>query len=166
MLICLTSKINLMNEGNDLQNEIDRLRQENENLNKKLGVPLESPKPTALENLFVPKINSSIDAKSPAEDKVELFRSLFRGREDVYATLWENAYKGTKGYSPATAEPWDKKPKKYLPLTDQIINEHLLGNKTIGVYPLLQDNSCWFLACDFDKEGWSLDATGFFNICR
>jgi hypothetical protein len=51
-------------------------------------------------------------------------------------------------------------------LTDEVILSHLTGEKIIGVYPLLKDDTCWFLACDFDKEGWALDALAFLNVCK
>lgn len=110
-----------------------------------------------------------------SQERVNLFRSLFRGREDVYAVRWESR-KGKSGYSPACANEWVpllcKKPcskcnnSKYLPLSDKVIIGHLLGTHTIGVYPLLQDESCWFLAADFDKVGWQEDAHAFFDACQ
>ena len=105
----------------------------------------------------------------PAKEKIKLFRTLFRGREDVYAVFWFNERTGKKGYSPACEDPWSSKKgkaKNYLPLTDEVILSHLTGEKIIGVYPLLKDDTCWFLACDFDKEGWALDALAFLNICK
>jgi superfamily II DNA or RNA helicase len=57
-------------------------------------------------------------------------------------------------------------PRKYLSLTDQVIHDHLAGNKIIGIFPLLKDNACWFLACDFDKDGWQLDAVAYLEVCR
>ena len=98
-----------------------------------------------------------------------MFCGIFKGRDDVYAERWESDYSGKKGYSPACANKWDaikkKEPRKYLPLTDQVILDHLSGAKTIGVYPLLKDNKCCFLACDFDGQGWQLDALAFLDIC-
>lgn len=93
---------------------------------------------------------------------------LFKGREDVYALFWMNEQTGKKGFSPACENPWAPKgkPKKYLPLTDQALHDHLAGKATIGIYPLLNDNQCWFLACDFDKGTWLLDALAFLNVCR
>ena len=110
-----------------------------------------------------------------SQERVDLFRSLFRGREDVYAVRWESR-KGKSGYSPACANEWVpllcKKPcskcnnSKYLPLSNKVIIGHLLGTHTIGVYPLLQDESCWFLAADFDKVGWQEDAHAFLDGCQ
>ena len=109
------------------------------------------------------------------ESEIALFRSLFRGREDVYAVRWESR-KGKSGYSPACANEWHpllcKKPcskcnnNKYVPFSDKAVIGHLMGAHTIGVYPLLQDETCWFLAVDFDKTGWQEDTCAFLQACR
>jgi len=91
---------------------------------------------------------------------------------------WENR-QGRAGYSPACGNEWHKtlcgKPKikcgacansKFLPATDQAIHDHLVGNQTIGVYPILPDGSCWFLAIDFDKAFWRDDVRVFHDSCR
>jgi len=112
------------------------------------------------------------------EEKVALFRRLFRGREDVYPVRWEN--KASKsGYSPACANEWkhgvcekprikctDCSKRTLIAVTDQTIFNHLAGNHTIGVYPLLSDDTCQFLAVDFDKSGWRDDAKAFIHSCR
>lgn len=108
---------------------------------------------------------------------MRLFRSLFRGREDVYPVRWENQ-KGVAGYSPACGNEWHRtlcgKPKvkcgacpnsQFLPVTDQLIHDHLIGRKTIGVYPILEDGSCRFLAIDFDKTSWRNDVHAFIDSC-
>ncbi len=91
-------------------------------------------------------------------DRINLFTSLFKGRGDVYATRWESAKRGKSGYSPACKHEWHpticKKPqikcsqcmhRDYLPLTEKIVYEHLSGTKTVGVYPLQNNGSCFFL---------------------
>lgn len=101
-------------------------------------------------------------ASLTTDEKVALFRRLFRGRTDVYPVRWENKA-GKSGYSPACANEWRtgvcEKPRVkcadcgnrlLVPLTDQTIYDHLAGRLTIGVYPLLADDSCHFLAVDFD----------------
>jgi hypothetical protein len=94
-----------------------------------------------------------------------LFRSLFHGRDDVYAVRWENA-DGRYGYMPKADRDWkaylrakdedrkkvDRQTRKFRPLTDEVVRGHLVGDHTIGIYPLLQDETCWFLAVDFDKK--------------
>ena len=118
---------------------------------------------------------TKIESELTPDDKISLFRSLFRGREDVYSVRWESQ-KGKSGYSPACANEWDsllcQKPcskclnSKYLPITDVVIKEHLTGSKTIGVYPLLQDETCNFLVADFDKEYWQDDVRIFLQSCK
>jgi len=102
-------------------------------------------------------------------DKIELFRRLFRGRHDLYALRWENRA-GKHGYSPACGNEWKpgicEKPRiacaqclhrQLLPITDDVIFGHLSGHYTIGIYPLLQDDTCHFLAVDFDDADWQDD---------
>jgi hypothetical protein len=100
--------------------------------------------------------------------QITLIRSLFRGRDDVYAVRWTSKTTGRSGYSPAVQGGWAAardEPKVYLPLTDEVVAEHLLGTKTVGIYPLLIDDTCWFLACDFDGNGWTLDALALLEAC-
>ncbi len=125
-----------------------------------------------------------IDATSPPTAKIALFRSLFRGREDVYATRWTNAKTGRSGYAPSCANEWKPglcgKPaiscgkcpnSAWRPVTDDAIARHLGGavdggDFTIGVYPLMPDETCRFLAADFDKDSWRQDAAAFLAACR
>src|SRR3990172_132607 len=113
-----------------------------------------------------------------ADEKIALFRSLFRGRADVYALRWESKA-GKTGYSPACGNEWVpgicEKPRikcadcghrRFLPVTDQTLYEHLSGKRTIGVYPLLPDDTCHFLAVDFDEVDWREDAKAFVQSCR
>src|SRR5262249_49660676 len=108
---------------------------------------------------------------SPPAEKVALFRKLFRGREDVFAVRWIGK-DGKAGYSPAALKDWadldanGRPAPQFLPLTDEASPAHLTGRQTIGVYPLLTDETCWFLAADFDKEGWQSDAQAFLRVCR
>lgn len=112
-------------------------------------------------------VTPSVTAHSLPEEKVRLFRALFHGREDVHAVFWINERTGRKGYAPACADRWvQKKNREYLPLTDEVIHSHLNGAMTVGVYPLLQDHTCWFLACDFDGASWRLDASVFLSACK
>lgn len=94
-------------------------------------------------------------------------RRLYRGRDDVYARRWESARTGKSGYAPATAEGWSRHGSKtYLPLSDEAVAHHLLGRESIGVYPLLEDDTCWFLACDLDGTTWQLDALALLEACE
>ncbi len=111
-------------------------------------------------------------------DKVALFRRLFRGRDDVFPVRWESRTTGKSGYAPACANEWRpgvcEKPRikcaecghrALVPLSDAAIYDHLAGEHTLGVYPLLADDSCHFLAVDFDEAQWSDDALAFVRSC-
>jgi hypothetical protein len=117
------------------------------------------------------------NASSPAA-KIALFRSLFRGRDDVFPKRWENPQTGKAGYAPACANEWVPricgKPKvkcancpsrAFLPVTDEVIDGHLRGHHTVGAYPMLADETCWFVAADFDKATWRDDAAAFVQAC-
>lgn len=99
-----------------------------------------------------------VDRFSPQE-KVSLFASLFMGRIDVYATRWESKA-GKSGYSPVCENQW--RPGicqwQYAPITEQVLESHLRGDKTVGLYPLLPDSTCWFLTFDCDGKNWSEDS--------
>lgn len=152
--------------------ELESLRRENAALRQQLGLvaaeaPVQSLGPSA-ELPLEDRSRLALDKASTVYDKVALFRSLFRGREDVYAVRWANERSGKKGYAPACEDPWSLRkgqPRVYLPLTDQVVRDHLAGEKTVGIFPLVKDSSCWFLACDFDKDGWQLDALAFLEVC-
>src|SRR6516164_524213 len=161
--------------------ECERLREENDRLRGMLGIS----HPTRNQN--VPQ--SGLDPKSSLllargevytpERKIALFRNLFRGREDVFAIRWEGKG-GKSGYLPAGAMDWHaihaakpedrkkvgRKTRILQPLTDEAIKNHLTGKQTVGIYPLLPDETCWFLAVDFDKKSWMADATAFIATCR
>lgn len=111
------------------------------------------------------------------DEKVKLFASLFRGREDVYPVRWESKA-GKSGYSPACANEWRagicEKPRikcgdcahrALIPVTGQTVFDHLAGRHTVGVYPLLSDDTCHFLAVDFDDAEWREDARAFAGSC-
>ncbi|CAN7196546.1 TOTE conflict system archaeo-eukaryotic primase domain-containing protein [Rossellomorea sp. LjRoot5] len=126
-----------------------------------------------------PNRTSRTNKKQIIQERINLFSSLFKGRKDAYARRWESAKNGTSGYSPACKHEWHptlcKKPhikcsqcmnKEYLPFTDQVVYEHLSGEKTIGIYPLLDNDFCFFLAIDFDKGSWKKDVKAFMNVCK
>ena len=102
--------------------------------------------------------------------KIALFRSLLRGRTDVYPMRWENNA-GKSGYSPACHNEWKRgvcgKPsikcsqcpnQAWKSVTDQLIYDHLAGEHVIGVYTMIGDNQCHFLAVDSDEGNWQADA--------
>jgi len=114
---------------------------------------------------------------SDKENKIILFMSLFKGREDVYAKRWENR-KGASGYSPVCLNKWKQicvKPKikcskcthkLYNLLNENTVEEHLRGKSVIGIYPLLPDETCHFLVIDFDDEGWVKDVSAIRDVCK
>jgi hypothetical protein len=129
-------------------------------------------------------ISRAVDQTSSSEAKIALFRSLFRGRDDVYPRRFESRKTGRAGYAPACANEWVRgvceKPRikcaecpnrRFLPVTDDVIRWHLSGCDAegqpfvAGVFPLLQDETCFFLAVDFDKAGWRDDAAAFRETC-
>jgi superfamily II DNA or RNA helicase len=129
-----------------------------------------------------------VTAASSTIDKVALFRRLFVGRPDIFPVRWDNRKTGRSGYAPACANEWVKgicgKPQTkcgqcphqaFIPVSDDIIGKHLRGGDNLrpaagdfvaGVYPLLPDETCWFLAADFDKESWAADASAMIDTCR
>ncbi|HEY5158636.1 MAG TPA: hypothetical protein VII93_11805, partial [Anaerolineales bacterium] len=130
---------------------------------------------------------AAVSNQSNQEDKIALFRALFRGREDVFSRRFENVRTGKSGYQSVCRNEWVNdvclKPKipctecsarNFIPLSNDVIRFHLKGadpterfgrDYTIGVYPMLLDESCWFLAMDFDKSVWSEDALAFLESC-
>jgi superfamily II DNA or RNA helicase len=103
------------------------------------------------------------DQHSSSQVKLAVYRQLFVGRDDVYARRWENRSKGTTGWSPAHAGDWStpREQRRYTPLTDEVLTAHLEGRETIGLYPLLTDDTCRLLACDFDGTSWHLDSLAY-----
>ncbi|MEH7440522.1 DEAD/DEAH box helicase family protein [Neobacillus drentensis] len=154
--------------------ELELLRKENNYLKHLLANIMhqrEEKAATSNENLMV-------SSRSHPEEKIKLFKSLFKGRLDVFAYRWESE-DGRKGYAPSCKLEWQKpicqKPivkcsecsnRKFIPLSDQVLYQHLSGKKTVGIYPLLQDNTCFFLAIDFDKQKWQKDVLAFVNVCK
>ena len=155
---------------------IKELEAENAELRKRLGedvTPTEK-KPTAMQNLSL-------------QEKVDLFRSFFKGREDVFARRWYSKTSGKAGYQPVCQNEWtpmcDKRTFKcadcpnrhFSPLTDNDIYRHLEGKDAdgrdvIGLYVLNEDNTCHLLCTDFDdkncEHGYKNDVLAFIDVCR
>lgn len=135
-------------------------------------LPDEPPEPEPPNQPLL--LSSSLDTNA----KLALFKRLFRGRADMFPLRWESK-SGKAGYSPACANEWRpgvcEKPRtkcghcsyrQLLPLTDQVLYKHLAGEIVIGIYPLLPDDTCYFLAVDFDESDWREDVTAFAQSCR
>lgn len=135
-------------------------------------------------------VTPTVTNNSPAVEKIALFRRLFGGRTDVFPVRWNNPKSGRSGYAPACANEWVRgvcgKPQvkcgdcpnqKFLSMTPDVIECHLRGEDRVrpngrggsfvaGVYPLLFDDTCGFLAVDFDGEHWVEDVQAFLASCR
>ncbi|MDP2182170.1 MAG: hypothetical protein Q8K99_06340 [Actinomycetota bacterium] len=150
--------------------ELEALRQQNlvlaeENARLKEMLGLEAQGAATPKQRDTARI-SGITVSSSSASKIELFESLFRGRADVFARRWQSR-SGGSGYAPACANEWrsglcDKRRVKcadcanreLLPLSASTIQDHLTGRSTVGIYPMLDDETCHFLAIDFDDETW------------
>ncbi len=182
--------------AHELNVEIEQLRARlaaNEEERKELEVALRdlvSRCSAVAANYLSPAIAeaSEVKAASSTAEKIALFRRLFAGRPDVFPVRWENRKTAKSGYAPACANEWVKgicgKPQvkcgecphqAFIPVTDDIIEKHLRGGEgargsggdfVAGVYPLLPDETCWFLAADFDEENWAADALAVLETCR
>lgn len=187
-----------------LQEECERLRAENQRLNKclaryraKCGELSELDKGGEIGALSAVEIKSGeskvhapssnvvlVTNQNPSEEKIKLFCSLFRGREDIYAKRWHSEKSGKSGYQPVCLNEWntwlcDKrrtkcsecKNRKFAPLDDGAIYKHLQGKSPngtdiIGIYPLTEDENCWFLAMDFDGSSWEDDIVAVRAVCK
>lgn len=135
---------------------------------------------------------ATITKDSSLAEKIALFRSLFKGREDVYALRWESRKSGKSGFQPACRNEWIKglcrkreircgecPARDFLPVSDAVIRKHLQGLDTevkskkatcldfaVGIYVLLKDETCCFLVADFDKESWREDVATFRDMCH
>src|SRR6185436_16974073 len=116
----------------------------------------------------------TLGSQATPADKVRLFRALFRGREDIFPTRFTSKKTGKAGYAPACANKFVRGvcdlPKvkcsecpnqAFTPVDDRVVLDHLRGRHVMGVYPLLEDEACWFLAIDFDKSSWQDDVGAF-----
>ena len=149
----------------DLERQLTALRVENLRLRNLLKVT-DGVEPPPSQPTLAPSDPGLVTNASPTEVKLALYAQLFAARRDVYARYWENPRKGTKGWSPAVRDSfgkgslWDRRP---LPLTNEVLEAHLRsGNELfIGLYPLLPDGNCWWLAADFDGPQAMLDAHAY-----
>ena len=179
----------MLEKYNLLLGENRRLIKENDRLKAQLGIAERNP---AENRVAGPSTEESIRDNEPTESspspgvnnrsdsisKIRLFMSLFKGRDDVYAKKWENKNKATSGYSPVCLNQWQVglcgKPKAscskcanqlYEALDEHVIEDHLRGSIVAGIYPMLPDETCHFLAMDFDEAGWQDDVTTVREVC-
>jgi len=183
---------NLKDKCTKLEARVLALEQENRFLRARLGIseaepviptPDREPQVPATETGNVHPAPGVFDKYRSPREKIALFRSLFRGREDVFARRWESKKTGKSGYAPVCANEWKPgicpKPngncascphRQLVPLSDEVIYRHLRGNDAlgrdvVGIYPILPDDSCRFLALDLDDEGWQKVAALLRSIC-
>ena len=167
------SLLDVLRDNERLQLENARLKEENESLKQELAQYYHAqPSKSASQPPQTPK---EPDKSSPmytlySDEKGALFRSVFRGREDVFARRWRSASSGKRGYQPVCENEWradlcDKKQykcsecpnRRLASLSDRDIFNHLSGNDpngrdVIGLFPVLTDNTCYLLCADFDDK--------------
>lgn len=111
------------------------------------------------------------------QEKLAIYKTLFQGRTDAFPRRWEK--NGKSGWTPAYSFDWDEfnahrakggtikdfENKTLLPLTDGVLLNHLLGKETAGVYPILEDNTSYFIAADFDEAEWKSDSKKLVDKC-
>lgn len=152
------------------RSELDSLREENAQLKRLLA---------ASERVAGGSVQRAALGPGPTKiateaEKIAIFQALFRGRDDVFAVRWE-ARDGRSGYAPAnrydpTRGAWRARAEKgvldaYVPMSETVLRDHLVGKHTVGIYPLLSDETCWLLAIDFDKSGWRDDVLSVLAAC-
>lgn len=180
----------LLTRYNKLLRQYEVLHKENEVLRSLLkihGVEYETRMKEDMNKpiyslVSVPTITLSID------ERIRLFQSLFKGREDVFARRWFSKTTGKSGYQPVCINEWkqgicDKKKyrcamcpnRSFAPLTTQDMYRHLEGKDeyccdVVGLYAIMQDNNCAFLCADFDdkncKYGYKEDVLAYVGVCR
>jgi len=131
-----------------------------------------------LKSVPISEHSITISEEISSDEKVKLLKELFRGRTDVYAKHWTSRKTGKSGYSPVCKNEWVSKicqrstvrcsecpNREFLPFDESTILKHLNGSVIAGIYPLLDGDVCYFLAVDFDKEGWQDNIIAFKQTC-
>ena len=171
----------MKNSYEELLEKYNLLLEENRDLKREIAFLTGQSKITENNN---DEIIVSVNKFSSPKEKIKLYRSLFRGREDVFARRWYSKKSEKSGYQPVCENEWDnalcdkKKYKcsacpnhKLAVLTDKDIYEHLsgkdlYGRDVVGIYPMLNDETCYFLCADFDEENFKKDVSVFRKICE
>lgn len=158
--------------GRALRRELDELRLDNARLRKLLELTEVESKAAHLAQAVIAAVlhHGPVTMESSPEAKVRLFQDLFRARRDVYAVRWENLRDGRSGWVPAVAGGWRKGANiagaNFLPLTQLVVADHLRGVQHIGLYPLTEQDTCWWVAADFDGGAAMLDALAYVKAAR
>lgn len=155
----------------ELRSELERLRAENARLLRLLDLtPEQARRPGPAQAGLFDARPGPVTGRSEPERKVAFYRALFNARRDVYATRWENARTGQSGWLPAVRGGWRKgqraQDRDHLPLSDTVLTAHLSGEVHLGLYPMLDGDSCSWLAADFDGPSAMLDALAYVKAAR
>ncbi|MDN5853089.1 MAG: DEAD/DEAH box helicase [Actinomycetia bacterium] len=155
----------------DLQRRHDELLAENARLKRLLKLTDQEAAPAKPDQTAVFEGRPGpVDMRSDPDAKVAFYGRLFAGRTDVYATRWENRSMGRSGWVPAVTGGWRRHSRhenvSYLPLTPDVVAAHLRGDHQIGLYPLLPDGTCHWVAADFDGKAAVLDALAYLKAAR
>ena len=170
---------------------LHKLEEENSRLKtllSKHGISYEESKQEPTPVVSKSENKDSAMQRLSLQEKVKLFRSIFKGREDVFAKRWYSDVTKKSGYQPVCEREWnsefcDKRKYKctecpnrlFASLTDEHIYNHLagkdnFGRDVVGVYPIMSDNTCNFLCTDFDdkscEHGFQNDVLAFVGICK
>lgn len=161
----------LARDAVELRRKVAELASENARLRALLQITsAEAKQAPGSQTAWFERNPGPVNHGSSPADKVAFFAELFRSRRDVYAAYWENPRTGRRGWSPASAGPWRKgaahTDRRYLPLTPDVIEAHLLGTKRIGLYPMLPGDQTHWLAVDFDGTSALLDALAYLKAAR
>ena len=171
-----------------IREELAALERRRDELLEKLKQLDSLPRQSALPlQTAVSPMGGGVNRLSPESAKIALFRTLFRGRDDVFPKRFESTATGRSGYQPCCRNEWKRgvceKPRvkcaecahrEFVPVSDDVIRCHLTGQDpekwrrgdfVAGVYPLLEDETCWFVAADFDKSSWQADVAAFRDTC-
>lgn len=178
-------------DADAIMRRLHELEEENKRLKSLLvkhGIPFEvcSHDSDIAASTIAEPIKPSI--RFSLQEKVELFRSLFKGREDVFAKRWYSDTTKKSGYQPVCEREWNREfcdkrkykcaecpNRQFAPLSYQHIYNHLagkdaLGRDVVGLYPILNNNTCFFLCTDFDdkscEHGYQNDVLAFMGICK
>jgi superfamily II DNA or RNA helicase len=151
--------------------ELRRLRADNARLLRLLNLtPREATPPGPAQAGFFEAPPGPVHANSAAGEKVAFFGALFAARTDVYAVRYDNSRTGRTGWVPAMRGGFRKgiprAERAYLPLTAEVLAAHLSGKMHIGLYPLLDGDTCWWLAADFDGSDAMIDALMYLKAAR
>lgn len=158
-------------ELRELQAEVARLRAENTRLLRLLELTPEQARPAgSSQTAIFEAAPGAVHARSAPAAKVAFYARLFAARTDAYAVRWANARSGKSGWMPAVRGGWRRgipaHQRQYLPLTSQVLTEHLSGEVEVGLYPMLDGDRCCWLAVDFDGPAAMLDVLAYLKAAR